>query len=172
MIRNGTVLFLLAAVMVIGGILALANPFAASLAVTTIVGVFLILSGAVQLWIAVSHMTAPHRLWTGVTAVLALVAGVSLLANPLQGLISLTLLLGILFLVMGVSRLAMAFRMRESRMFWVLLLSGAVSVIIGLMVLANVMAAATTLLGTLLGIQLLADGIALAALGLMTRRVG
>ncbi|MEO6300526.1 MAG: DUF308 domain-containing protein [Paracoccaceae bacterium] len=170
--RNGTLLSLLGVVMMIGGVLALANPFAASLAVTSLVGAFLIFSGAVQLWMAIADTGHAHRWWTGLVAVVALVAGVSLLANPLQGLISLTLLVGITLLIMGIARLAMAFRLRETRMFWPLLLSGAVSALVGLMVISNIMAAATTLLGVLLGIQLLADGVALVALGLMARRAG
>jgi len=169
--RNGGLLIVLGILLLLGGIAALANPFAASLAVTSLVGIILIISGAVQLWLAFAHVADPHRLWTGIVAVVALIAGTSLIANPLSGVISLTILVGVLFLIMGVSRLAVAFRMRETPFFWMLLLSGAASVIIGIMVFSNIMAAATTLLGVLLGIQLLADGIALIALGLFARKL-
>ncbi len=89
-----------------------------------------------------------------------------LLANPLQGLISLTLILGVVFLVTGIARLVLSFRLRDTPMFWLLLLSGAASVLIGVMVFGNFAAAATSLLGLLLGIQLIADGVALLALGI------
>ena len=70
---------------------------------------------------------------------------------------------------MGLVRLTMAFRKRDTPLFWVLLLSGAVSALIGVMVFGNFGAAATTLLGLLLGIQLLAEGVALIALGFVAR---
>jgi len=168
--RNGALLIGLGVILLIGGILALANPFAASLAVTSLVGALLLVSGVVQLWMAATDAGDPHRIWTAVIGVVALVAGISLLADPLGGLISLTILVGVLFLIMGAARLAMALRLRDTRYFWLLLISGAASAIIGILVFTNIMAAATTLLGVLLGIQLLADGVALLSLGLLARQ--
>ncbi len=169
--RSSTILVIFGIVVFLGGVMAVANPFAASLAVTTLVGVFLLVSGAMQLWLAYRDNTLPHRVWTIITALIALVAGVSLLANPLQGVISLTLLIGALLLVNGAVRIAMSFRQRDQMVYWVLLLSGAASAVIGILVLTNLLAAATTLLGLLLGIQLLADGIALIALGIIARKL-
>jgi len=168
--RSSTTLILIGILLSIGGVLAIANPLAASLAVSTLVGIFLLLGGAVQLWVAFSDAGTPHRLWTVISALIALVAGVSLLANPLQGLVSLTLLIGALFLVGGVIRVTMAMGQRDSMVFWAILLSGAASAVIGILVLANLFAAATTLLGLLMGIHLLADGIALVSLGVISRR--
>ena len=167
--KSDTVLILLGIVLMVGGGLALANPFAASIAVTTLVGAFFLLAGALQLWVALTA-PVPHRIATGLIGVLGLLAGVSLIANPLAGVISLTLLVGIVFLITGAARLGMAWRLRETPLFWFLLLSGAASVLIGFLVVGNIAAAATTLLGLLLGIQLLADGIGLIALGLTHRR--
>jgi uncharacterized membrane protein HdeD (DUF308 family) len=169
--RPWLILILAGLILALGGILALVNPFAASIAVSTLVGVFFLIGGAMQLWLAVTDAADRQRLWHGVVGLMALVAGVFLLANPLEGLISLTLLLGVLFLVTGLARLVMAFRMRDTPMFWLLLASGAVSTLIGVMVLGNIAAAATTLLGLLLGIQLLAEGIAMTALGLVGRNL-
>ena len=169
--RSASILILFGVILFAGGVLAVANPLAASLAVSTLVGVLLLVSGAAQLWVAFADAKVPHRIWTAISALIALVAGVSLLANPLQGLISLTLLIGALFLVGGGIRLAMAFRQRDTLVFWALLLSGAASAVIGILVFANLFAAATSLLGLLLGIQLLADGIALISLGLIARRL-
>lgn len=161
----------LGVILLLGGIVALANPFAASLAVTSLVGAFLIVSGAAQVWMAVTDKADPNRVWTVVIGVVALIAGLSLVINPFGGLLSLTVLVGFLFLIMGAARLALAFQLQQSRTFWLLLISGAASAIIGMMVLTDLMAAATALLGLLLGIQLLADGIALLALGLFARRL-
>ncbi len=113
----------------------------------------------------------PHRLWTGFVGLLGLLAGLSLLTDPLAGVVSLTLLVGIVLLMTGAVRLGMAWRLRQTPLFWFLLLSGAASVLIGVLVAGNIAAAATSFLGLLLGIQLLADGIGLIALGLIGRRL-
>ncbi len=169
--RPSTFLIFLGIVLLIGGVLAIANPFAATLTATTLVGVLLVLSGVGQLWTAFAGGDLPHRLWTGLIGLLGVVVGVDLLANPLAGMVSLTVLVGVLFLVMGAIRLYIAFRLREAPLFWPFLIAGAASILIGGMIFADVMAAATTLLGLLLGIQLLADGVALVALGLLARRL-
>ncbi len=158
------------ALMVLGGILALANPFAASLAVTTLVGIFLLIGGVGQLWAAFSSPDDAHRMLHGFLGLMALILGVMLTADPVAGTLSLTLVVGFLFLLNGAGRLGIAFRMQQSRYFWLLILSGALSALIGILVLGNIASAATTLLGILLGIQLLAEGATLVALGVIARQ--
>lgn len=165
------VLFIIAgALMVVGGFLALANPFAASIAVTTLVGAFLLVGGVGQLWAAYSTPEDDHRVWHGILGVLSLILGVMLMANPLAGTLSLTLVVGLLFLLNGAGRMIVALRLRDTRYYWLLLLSGALSVLIGILVLGNIATAATWLLGVLLGFQLITEGAVLLALGLLARQ--
>ena len=164
------IFFVLGAMMIVGGILALANPFAASLAVTTLVGIFLLIGGAGQLWAAFSTPEDPHRLLHGFLGLMTLILGVMLTGNPLAGTLSLTLLVGLVFLLSGGARIGIALRIRHSRFFWLLLLSGGLTALIGFLVLGNIATAATSLLGILLGIQLLSEGAALIALGLIARQ--
>jgi uncharacterized membrane protein HdeD (DUF308 family) len=77
--------------------------------------------------------------------------------------LTLTLLAGALFLAGGLTRLVAAFQTDAYR--WVLLLGGIVSTILGLIVLFNLLEFTFTLLGTLLGIELLVDGIMLIVVG-------
>lgn len=168
--RAATILIGLGVLLLIFGVLALANPLAASLAVTTIVGVAFLLGGAVQLWLAFSTPDDPHRLWNGFIGLIGLVAGISLLADPQSGMISLAMVLGVIFILTGLARLMIAFANRQTPVFWALLLTGAISVLIGVMIFGNLAEAATTLLGLLLGIELVIEGVALVALGLFARR--
>lgn len=165
-----TLFLLLGALMVLGGALALGNPFAASLAVTTLVGIFLLIGGAGQLWAAYSTPDDADRMLHGFLGLMALILGVMLTADPVAGTLSLTLIVGLLFLLNGAGRLGIAYRMGKSRYFWLLLGSGALSALIGVLVLANIALAATSFLGILLGIQLLAEGAALIALGVIARQ--
>ena len=169
--KTSTILILLGAFFALGGILALANPFAASLAVATLVGVVFLIGGAVQLWFAFRDTAQPHRLWNGFVGLMGVVAGVFLLADPLGGAVSLTLLLAVLFLLTGAARVAGAFALRGSPLFWLLLLSGAASVLLGVLILIWFPEAASSLLGLLLGLELVAEGAALIALGIAARKL-
>ncbi|MGZ9809395.1 HdeD family acid-resistance protein [Pseudoroseicyclus sp. H15] len=165
-----TLLIVLGVVFAVGGLLALANPFAASIAVTTIVGIVFLFGGVLQLWVAFSNREDQHRIWHGLVGLLGIVAGVFLLANPLSGMVSLTLMLGILFLITGIIRLVMAISLRGSSYCWSLLISGGASVLIGMLVFADFGAAAGSLLGILLGIELLVEAAAFITMGLVARR--
>ena len=167
--KTSTILMLLGAFFALGGILALANPFAASLAVATLVGVVFLIGGVMQLWFAFRDADQPHRLWNGFVGLMALIAGIFLLADPLGGLVSLTLLLGISVLLTGIARIIGAFALKGSPLFWLLLISGAASVLLGILIFVWFPAAASSLLGLLLGFELIAEGAALIALGLKAR---
>ncbi len=87
-------------------------------------------------------------------------------------MVSLTLVVAVMFLVTGATRLWLAWRMRETRLFWLLALTGALSVLLGGIILAGFPATAATILGLLLAIELLSSGASLIALGLMRRGSG
>ncbi len=95
-------------------------------------------------------------------AILA-VLGLFMLRNPIVGAIALTLMAGSLFLASGLTRVIMAIQSRESR--WLLVISGVISIGLGLWVFFNIGTATLTLLGTLLGIQTLLEGLTLIAVG-------
>jgi uncharacterized membrane protein HdeD (DUF308 family) len=77
--------------------------------------------------------------------------------------VTLTLLAGTLFLVSGVIRVVAAFQVDQNR--WIMIFSGAVSLVLGLMVVLNLFQASLVLLGVLIGVQALVDGITLLLLG-------
>ncbi|MGZ6801343.1 MAG: DUF308 domain-containing protein, partial [Mycobacteriaceae bacterium] len=91
------------------------------------------------------------------------VLGLMILRNVGVAALTLTLIAGALFLVSGVTRLVVAVENHAHR--WVLLLGGLVSTALGLIVLFNIVAATYTLLGVLLGVQLLVDGLMIMLIG-------
>jgi uncharacterized membrane protein HdeD (DUF308 family) len=62
-----------------------------------------------------------------------------------------------------------AYLVRETRLFWPLILSGALSVLLAGFVIANFFEIAPQLLGVLLGIELLFNGAGLIALAFFLR---
>jgi uncharacterized membrane protein HdeD (DUF308 family) len=102
--------------------------------------------------------------WVGMLGgVLALVAGVVFVRRPGAALLALSLAIGAVMLVIGITRLVAAVQHREARL--ALVLSGILSIVLGLLILNRWPNSALWLVGTLLGIQLIVDGMVLILVG-------
>lgn len=161
-------LAILAVISIIGGLLALLNPFAATLAATLMAGWAFAILGVIQIVQSFQLRGWAGFLWALLFGVLSLLVGIALLANPLAGMVSLTLLVAVLFLVTGVIKLAYAFSLRPVSGWGWVLASGILSLALGLMIAADFPWAAVSVLGILLGVELLSNGVLflLVALGL------
>ncbi|MEQ9257607.1 MAG: DUF308 domain-containing protein [Roseovarius sp.] len=151
---------LLAAVLIAGGVLALFNPFAASLTVEVVAGIAFMAAGITQLWIAVAESRKPAgiRMLSGVLGLLLVALAVSLAANPLAGLVTLTLTVAVLFAAMGVMRVVIALSERPNPAWGWILASGVISLVLAGLIVLGLPEAALGLLGLFLGIDLLFSG--------------
>lgn len=153
------------------GLLAIAFPFATGIGVEVALGALLVVGGIAQ---GVHAFGA--RGWTGVLGTAALgalyvLAGVVILANPLLGLATLTLLVGVFFLVDGVVELIMGVRVRPETNWAGLVVSGVLSLVLAGLILVGWPATAVWAIGLLVGINLLTTGMAMAALAMGGRRM-
>ena len=151
------------------GIIALGNTVAASMAVVYVAGALFLITGIVQIWGGVSSKEMNYRVFTILMGVLAALLGASFLYNPLEGAISLSLLILILMGLGGIARIILAWSMRQSRLFWAMLISGALSVLLAGYIWANFGEISTSLLGILLGVELIFNGAGFVTLGLIMR---
>jgi uncharacterized membrane protein HdeD (DUF308 family) len=71
-------------------------------------------SGAIEIFTALSHREIPQRGWTVAMGVLSILAGIIVLAYPGLSLYSLAIILGIWLLIFGVMEMAAAFRLRSA----------------------------------------------------------
>ncbi len=171
--KGTTVLIISGVLALVGGFAALIFPLPASLAVTVFVGWAFLISGALGIWAAFSDKDMPQRGWSGFFSLIDLVVGVWMLAQPLTAMISLTMVVGALFLASGLVRLYFAFsQFRGTDMIWMMVLSGIVSVGLGLYVMFRLPAASLVLLGTLFAIELIVIGTTLLSLGMALRKTG
>lgn len=145
-------------ILIIGGVLALLMPFVASLTVTLIVGWAFLFAGAVHLWGAFAE--PENRLWNAIYGLIELALGASFIFDPLAGMVSLTMVLGALFLASGILQLGLAYANRDASAVWVMALSGLISVALAVLIAFNLLAAATAVPGVLLGVEMLSTGIA------------
>lgn len=96
-------LFWIGLAMVVHGIAAIAFPFISTMAVTLLVGWLLLIFGLITFFNAFSiHGTGPF-FWTLLLGLLSIAAGVYLLFHPLVGETALTLMVGMIFMVQGVT---------------------------------------------------------------------
>ncbi len=161
------------AVMVILGVLAICAPVAASIAVAIYVGWLLLISGGVGLVAIVSTHHIHAFLWSLVTAALSVVIGVLLVLMPVQGAISLTIVLTAFFIAEGVFQTMVAIASRHVMAgTWVwMLLSGIADLVLAAIIIAGWPGTAVWALGLLVGVNLLTSGWAVVVAAIAGRRM-
>jgi uncharacterized membrane protein HdeD (DUF308 family) len=155
--------------LIVLGVICVLGEVATTVISVLVLGWLLLLSGIVALVHAFQTRT-----WNGfflylLSAVLRGLTGFLLVRYPLAGAFSLTLLLATLFIVGGVFRLVGALSLRFPMWGWTAF-SGAIALLLGVMLLAQLPASSLWFLGLAVGIDLIFEGSGLIALGSALRR--
>jgi len=158
-------------VLVILGLAAIVIPPIATLAVEILFGWLFLISGIVGLITTFWMRQAPGFLWSLVSAILGIAAGIVLLLWPLSGVLSLTLVLVVFFVIEGVASIMFALEHRRElsgRWGW-MLVSGIIDLILAEIIFAGLPGTAVWALGLLVGINMIFGGSALVAMALHAR---
>ncbi|WP_108261157.1 HdeD family acid-resistance protein [Mangrovicoccus ximenensis] len=161
---------LVGAVSVAFGILALSNTVIASVSVTILTAILLSVAGVFQIIAGLTESGMGNKIWNVILGAMLLFLGVSFWTNPLEGTISLALLVTIFIAAGGVLRMVLAWQMRKSQYFWAMLVSGAASILLAALIFADFAALSVQVLGIFLGIELLFSGFSLIVLAFFLRR--
>jgi len=156
--------------MVLGAI-AILVPALASFTVTIFIGWVLIFASVFLFASAFSNRSGLHLLIGIVWALLALIAGLWLLIDPGRGTRTLTLIVMLYFLVSGVFKLGVSVSGRGTPGIGWLAVNGALSIVIGLIILADMPEAANWAIGLLLGIDFIFSGWGLINLASSAKRL-
>jgi len=167
--KSSILLLGIGALSLIGGIIALLNPLAATLTAELLTGYLFIAIGALMLVSIFADDSWGSRLLSLVLGAAVLAMGVNLVSNPLQGVLQLTVVVALLMLFIGVLRIIFAFRLPSGGLRLVLILSGIISLALGGMILTSFPFSAVVVLGILLAIELISNGISMIVLGLAAR---
>ncbi len=154
--------------LVILGMIALALPRLAAVATSAFLGWLLFFSGFFRAVSVVSAASAPSRWSSLLLSVLVAILGFILAWYPLEGAVTLTMVLTAYFIVHGISTLILAFSVKGETGRWVLLiLSALVDFLIAGLVLAEWPSTDLWVLGLFVGVNMLLTGFAIifAALG-------
>lgn len=155
----------------VGGVLALLNPFAGTMAATMIAGWAFIFAGILQVVAAFNAHGGWNKAALAIFGILGVLVGITIFKNPLEGMLTLTLAVAVMILISGVVRLFVAKDLKGNSGYGWVMISGIASIILAGMIFANFPASAVTILGILLGVELLFDGIALIGLSNAAKRV-
>jgi uncharacterized membrane protein HdeD (DUF308 family) len=158
-------------VLLVLGLLAIIVPPIATIAVEVLIGWLLLMSGVVGLIATLRMRNAPGRGWSLASAVLGIVAGIVLLAWPLSGAVSLTMILTVFLVLEGVVSILYALEhKRELSGRWgAMLFSGVVDLLLAGIIFAGLPGTAAWAIGLLVGINLVFGGSALIAMALHAR---
>ena len=158
--------------LVIFGLAAIIVPPLASLAVTILLGWLFLISGIAGLALTFWAREMPGFWWSLISAALAVVAGAILLAQPVQGTLTLTIVVGAYFLAEGVATILYALEHRRElsqRWSW-LLVAGIMDLLIAAIIIAGLPGSALWAIGLLVGINLLFGGASLIGMALAARK--
>ena len=157
---------------VVLGAIAIIVPPLASVTITYLVGILLLIGAVAFVAEAISRGSTGHRIWSALLAVLYVFAGVWLIINPVSGTITLTWILAIFFLLIGVLRLiaGIASRGKVPNAGWTIV-NGVLSILIAVLVIGDLPSSAAWAIGLLVGIQLLFDGFALIATAMAGKKL-
>lgn len=165
-------LFLIEGIMlVILGAGAVILPVVATFAFTLVIGWLFLISGGVGLVTTFWMRNAPGFWWALLSAIVGIAAGIVLIRWPLNGTLSLTLVLIVFFVAEGIATIMYAIDHRNqlsSRWVW-MLASGIVDLILAGIIFAGLPESATWALGLLVGINLLFGGTAMIGMALAAR---
>jgi uncharacterized membrane protein HdeD (DUF308 family) len=153
------------------GVVAIVVPPIATIAFTFVIGWVFLLGGAAGLFTTFYIGRAPGFWWSLISALIGIAAGVILLARPITGALSLTLVLIAFFVVEGIASIFYAIEHRNQltgRWGW-MLVSGIIDLILAGIILVGLPETAAWAIGLLVGINMLFGGSALIAMALAAR---
>jgi uncharacterized membrane protein HdeD (DUF308 family) len=161
----------LSVLMIIAGILAIASPLWAGVAVTALVGWLLLFSAVLHLVYAFRGGKASAILWEVLLAVVYGVIGFYILANPGIGLASLTFAIAFYLFVEAFLEFALSYQLRgESGTGW-FIFDGIVTLLLAIMIWASWPSSSQWAIGTLVGVSMLFSGITRVMLTSTVRRI-
>jgi uncharacterized membrane protein HdeD (DUF308 family) len=151
------------------GCIAILVPAVASVGTAIFIGWLLLVVGTILIAAAFSAHSIGTLLLRLAWAVLTVLVGIWLIVEPHNGTLTLTLVLGIYFLFMGLTRTAIAFISRGRPNAGLLGLSGVAGLLIGILILAEFPSSADWAIGLLVGIDLIFAGWTLTSAALLGR---
>jgi uncharacterized membrane protein HdeD (DUF308 family) len=158
-------------VLVLLGIGAIIVPPVAGLAVTLLLGWLFLIGGIFGLVVTFYGRDMPGFWWSLISAALATLAGIILIARPLEGLLTLTVVLTAFFIIEGVASIMFALehkRQLSGRWGW-MVAAGIFDLVLAVLIFAALPGSALWAIGLLVGINMVFGGSSLIGMALAAK---
>lgn len=156
-----TLWLVIGVISILGGIFALFNPLSASFAAEQLAGFIFLFVGILQFIALFRAPSTSGKVLAALGGVLGVFIGIELLQNPMQGILTLTMAIAILFMATGLVRMVVAFGLKGSAAFVPVLLSGLISIALAILIFSGYPQSSIYTLGVLLAIELISNGVSL-----------
>ncbi len=169
-IPKGNWLFVTGVILVLLGVGSMISPAIAGNAVVYLIGGLLLITGLIQLMASWQAESWRQKLASLIHGGIAAVGGIAVMAHPFYGLAALSLVLAIFFAVEGIWKVVSSFSYRPVPGWIALLMSGALDLILGILIWRQWPVSGLWAVGTLVGVNLLSTGSAFVALAITWKR--
>jgi uncharacterized membrane protein HdeD (DUF308 family) len=158
--------------LVVLGTIGLGMTIWLTLASVFIFGVFLVIAGGVQIFQTFKCRGWKSILWHGLIAALYVLAGISIMTDPLAASTLFTLLLAGALVGIGVMRLIIAFQMRGAKNWFWPLIGGIIALFLGFMILARWPVSGLWVIGLFVAIEMIFGGWTYIFIALGAKQMG
>jgi uncharacterized membrane protein HdeD (DUF308 family) len=158
--------------LIVAGVLAMASPLVAGASVMMVIGVLMLVAGAFTGMLAFGVGAFGRGIWLLLLALLMLWAGWLIATRPLEALVSVTLFLAAYFALSGLVEIVAALGAAGAPGRGWMIVSGLVSVLLGVSLWRHFPASAAVAVGVLFGLRLLFQGMWLFSVGMAAGRAG
>jgi uncharacterized membrane protein HdeD (DUF308 family) len=165
--RHWGLLMSVGILLIVSGCVAIASPVIASGASVLLLALLMVVGGLAAIIGGISHRSNGGMAFYVLTGLLAIVVGWWMFKNPVEGLVGLTLMIGVWLLVSGIFRIVAAFTSDHGR-GW-LIFGGAISALLGAMLVFNLYTA-VWFLGLAVGIEMIFLGWSWLAVGMAAKQ--
>jgi uncharacterized membrane protein HdeD (DUF308 family) len=154
----------LGVISILAGLVAIGHPFLAGAGSAIFIGALILVSGICELIGAVKSEGWKQGILASLGGILSIIGGAVILARPVLGLALLTIIVGVFFLVTGVVRILFALKARPLQGWVWILIGGVASLVLGIVIFTRMPEATLWVIGTLIGIHILFNGVAMLTL--------
>lgn len=169
-IPTGNWLLLTGVILVLLGVGSMISPAIAGNAVVYLIGGLLLLTGLVQFLVGWQTESWRQKLVRLIHGGISTVGGIAVMAHPFYGLAALSLVLAIFFGIEGIWKIVSSFSYRSVPGWVALLMSGALDLILGILIWRQWPVSGLWAVGILVGVNLFSTGMAFVALAITWKR--
>ena len=169
--RASTWSIVLGILMILAGMLAIADSAFAGVLVVYVVAWTAIFNGVMQIIYGFRAHSGGRVILEIILGLLYIVAGVYILMHPLPGLLALTLVLACFLVVYGIFALVLAFQLRPLSGWGWVLFDAIVTILLGVLIWAHWPINSEWVIGTLVGISLIISGVSRLGFSMAVRKV-